>query len=217
MNSFAQVDRIKDYDLPRNLKVIAEYDDGKGNTIREVQYQQRSMRVTEMIIVPKVFTGIGIKAKISPDSVNKDSVWLLIDKTKYVVQVFYKKKLVRGFRAVFGPNPKADKCMEGDRCTPEGWFKIVEKHNSSKYNKFMLLDYPNEKSYAQFNKLKDEGKIPKNARIGGDVGIHGIWPRGDDMIEMGVGWTDGCIALRNVDVDDLYAWVKPGTRVYIRK
>lgn len=107
--------------------------------------------------------------------------------------------------------------MEGDRCTPEGWFKIADKRNSSKYNKFMLLNYPNEKSYEQFKKLKEKGSIPANARIGGDVGIHGIWPGGDDMIEMGVGWTDGCIAMKNKDVDDLYKWVHVGMRVYIRK
>lgn len=216
-NAFSQEARIKDYDKPRDLKVIAEYDDGRGNTIREVQYKQGSMRVTETIFMPKVVTGIGVRVPLNPDTVNKDSIWIMIDKGKYVLQVYYKKKLIRGFRAVFGPNPKLNKCMEGDRCTPEGWFKIVDKRANSKYNKFMLLNYPNEKNYADFNKLKEQGKIPKNARIGGDVGIHGIWPRGDDMIEMGVGWTDGCIALRNVDVDELFRWVHVGTKVYIRK
>lgn len=208
---------IKDYDRPRNLKVIAEYDDGRGNMVREVQYTHRALRVTETIYIPKVFTGIGIKPNISMDSLVKDSIWILVDKGKYVVQIYYKKRLIRGYRAVFGPDPKMNKCMEGDRCTPEGWYKISDKHISSKYNKFMLLNYPTEKNYEQFNKLKDAGKIPKNARIGGDVGIHGIWPRGDDMIEMGIGWTDGCIALKNEDIDDLYKWVRVGTRVYIRK
>jgi hypothetical protein len=208
---------IKESEKPRNLKVLREYDDGRGNMVREIQYSQGSMRVTETIYIPKVKTGINVRVAISPDTVNKDSVWLLVDKTKYLVQVYYKKRPIRGYRAVFGPNPKVNKCMEGDRCTPEGWFKIADKRNSSKYNKFMLLNYPNEKSYEQFKKLKEKGTIPANARIGGDVGIHGIWPGGDDMIEMGVGWTDGCIAMKNKDVDDLYKWVHVGMRVYIRK
>lgn len=209
--------QMNENEKPKNLKVIAEYDDGRGNRVREIQYSQGAIRITETIYVPKVFTGIGIKPKISMDTLVKDSIWVLVDKGKYVVQIYYKKRLIRGYRAVFGPDPKTNKCIEGDRCTPEGWYKISDKHISGKYNKFMLLDYPTPKNYERFNKLKEEGKIPQNARIGGSVGIHGIWPRGDDMIEMGIGWTDGCVALKNADVDELYTWVRVGTRVYIRK
>lgn len=215
--AFAQVEVIKDYDRPRNVKILREFKDDRGNMIREIQYSHRSMRVTEMIILPKVFTGVGMRPTISLDSVNRDSIWLMINKSNYCVQIYYKKRLVKGYKAVFGPDPKLNKCMEGDRCTPEGWYKIADKRPSNKYNKFLLLNYPNEKNQEQFNKLKELGKIPKTARIGGDVGIHGIWPRGDDMIEMGIGWTDGCIALKNDDVDDLYKWVRVGTRVYIKK
>ena len=81
----------------------------------------------------------------------------------------------------------------------------------------MLLDYPNDSSRIKFNALKDKGSIPKTAKIGGNVGIHGIWAGGDDMIELGVGWTDGCIALKNKDIDELYSFVGVGTRVVIKK
>lgn len=215
--STAQVQQIKDYDRPTNLKVTKEYVDEKGNTIREVQYTQRSIRVTETIVISKAMSAVGVKVAINPDTIIRDSIWLLINKSSYSVHVYYKKKLIRGYKAVFGPQPQMNKCMEGDRCTPEGWYKIADKRNSSKYNKFMLLNYPNEKNQEAFKKLKEAGKIPKDARIGGDVGIHGIWPRGDDMIEMGIGWTDGCIALKNADVDDLFKWVNVGTRVFIKK
>lgn len=206
----------KNIEIPRNLKVLKEYSDGKGNIVREVQYSQGAIRVTEMTITPKVI-GVGYKVPILPDTLNKDSVLILVDKSKFMVQVFYKKRMVRNYRAVFGPNPKQNKIMEGDRCTPEGWFKITNKNPRSKYNKFMLLSYPNDSAYARFNKLKQEGKIPKTARIGGDIGIHGIWNGGDDMIEMGVGWTDGCVALKNKDIEELFSFVGIGTRVYIRK
>jgi murein L,D-transpeptidase YafK len=125
--------------------------------------------------------------------------------------------MVRNYRAVFGPTPKMNKNMEGDRCTPEGVFHIAGKNPNSKYNKFMLLSYPNDSARIRFNKLKQQGLIPKTARIGGDIGIHGIWKGGDDMIEMGVGWTDGCVALKNRDVEELYTFVGVGTKVVIRK
>ncbi len=65
--------------------------------------------------------------------------------------------------------------------------------------------------------LKEKGLIPAAATIGSDVGIHGIWKGGDDMIEMGVGWTDGCVAIKNKDIEELYTLVGVGTRVLIRK
>jgi hypothetical protein len=81
----------------------------------------------------------------------------------------------------------------------------------------MLINYPNDSSVARFNTLKRKGQIPTAAKIGGAVGIHGIWKGGDDMIEMGVGWTDGCVALKNRDVEELYSIIGVGTRVYIRR
>lgn len=212
----AKAQEGKSRPIPKNLKVLKEYSDGKGNIIREVQYNEGAMRVTEMIIMPKVI-GMNYKVPIRPDTMIKDSVMLLVDKSRYSVQVFYRKRMVRNYKAVFGPNPKQNKCMEGDRCTPEGWFKITNKNPNSKYNKFMLLSYPNDSALVRFNKLKQQGLIPKGARIGGDIGIHGIWNGGDDMIEMGVGWTDGCVALKNKDVEELFTMVGVGTRVYIKK
>lgn len=206
----------KDRPVPKNLKVIKEYSDGRGNIIREIQYSEGSMRVTETIIMPKTYS-VGYRAMIRPDTMIKDSVMIVVDKSKYSVQVFYRKKIVRSYKAVFGPNPKMNKCMEGDRCTPEGWFKITNKNPASKFNKFMLLSYPNDSATVRFNKMKAKGEIPKTARIGGDIGIHGIWKGGDDLIELGVGWTDGCVALKNKDVEELFTMVGVGTRVFIKK
>jgi len=213
--SYAQDSKSK-LETPRNLKLVREYSDGKGHIIREVQYDQGNMRVTETIIMSKKLT-IGQRVPILPDTMNKDSVMVLVDKTEYTVKVYYRRRMVRNYRAVFGPNPRQNKCMEGDRCTPEGWFKITSKNPQSKYNKFMLLSYPTDSSRIRFNQLKEQGIIPKSARIGGDIGIHGIWKGGDDMIEMGVGWTDGCVALKNKDVEELFAMVGIGTRVFIKK
>jgi lipoprotein-anchoring transpeptidase ErfK/SrfK len=209
--------QIKEYTPPRDVKVIKETDDGRGNIIREIQYNQGAMRITEQIIMPKKFNGVGIRIPLRADTLNKDSLYLLVDKSKYCVQVYYRKKIVRAYKAVFGPNPRQNKCMEGDRCTPEGWFKIASKNPASKYNKFLLLNYPNDSAMSRFSRMKANGVIPSSAKVGGSVGIHGIWKGGDDMIEMGVGWTDGCVALKNRDVEDLYALVSVGTRVFIKK
>lgn len=206
----------KPHERPKNVKVVREYEDGKGNIVRELQYKQGSMIVTETVIMPKpqrVSSGMAIR----PDTLNRDSLIIYVDKSRYVVMLFYKRKLIRKYRAVFGPNPTMNKQMEGDRNTPEGWFTITRLNPNSKYNKFMELSYPDREHYENFERLKQRGVIPKTARIGGNVGIHGIWKNGDDMIELGVGWTDGCVALKNSDIDELYTLAGLGTRVFIKK
>jgi murein L,D-transpeptidase YafK len=174
------------------------------------------MRVRQTIVMPKP-TKMNLSVAINPDTMHKDKVLLLVDKSDYSVMVYYNQRAIRAYRAVFGPRPMEDKIREGDRCTPEGSFTIQNLNPRSQYNKFMLLSYPNDSSKARFSRLQAQGILPKSAKIGGSVGIHGIWPGGDDMIEMGVGWTDGCVALRNRDVDELFAMVGVGTKVVIRK
>jgi lipoprotein-anchoring transpeptidase ErfK/SrfK len=207
---------LKGAKAPKNVKVLDEHKDGKGNIVRTIQYDEGSFRITETITQPLV-TGIGVRIPINPDTLVKDSVLVYVKKSQYCVEVWYKKHKLRSYRAVFGPHPQNDKVMEGDRCTPEGQFKIANKNPASHYDKFMLLSYPNDSSYARFNKLKSEGKIPATAKIGGSVGIHGTWPGADDLIDLGVGWTDGCVALKNRDIEDLFALVGVGTRVIIKK
>ena len=176
------------------------------------------MIVTEEIYMTgRVNFNNAIFPKINPDTINKDSLVVIVDKSKYFVQLMYKKKTIRRYKAVFGPKPLQNTRMEGDRCTPEGWFTIKQKNPNSKYDRFMLLDYPNDSARVRFDALKAKGAIPASALIGGDIGIHGIWQGGDDMIEMGVGWTDGCVALKNKDIEELFSLVGVGTRVLIRK
>ena len=199
---------------PRDIKVLDEHKDKSGNTIRTIQYRQGNALLTETEII---HPGLNVRVPINADTLNKDSVMLVVNKSRYILEVFYRHRRIRTYKAVFGPKPLENKMVAGDRCTPEGWFKIQNKNPVSKYDKFMLLNYPNDSSTARFNRLKAEGIIPQSARIGSDVGIHGVWKGGDDMIELGVCWTDGCIALKNKDIDELYTFVGVGTPVYIKK
>jgi murein L,D-transpeptidase YafK len=208
----------KEYERPRDVQIVKEYTDEHGRDVRVLRYYQGNMMVTEEIFMSgrKSFAQLSNRP-INPDTLNKDSLTIIVDKSKYSVQLMYKRKTIRRYKAVFGPRPQMNKCMEGDRCTPEGWFTIKHKNPNSKYDKFMLIDYPNDVARERFSKLKEEGKIPASALIGGDIGIHGIWQGGDDMIEMGVGWTDGCVALKNKDIEELFSFVGVGTKVLIKK
>ena len=81
----------------------------------------------------------------------------------------------------------------------------------------MLLDYPTQETLVKFNQKKQRGEIPKNASPGGGVGIHGVWPHEDFIIDRYKNWTLGCISLKNSDVQELYSYIPTGTPVLIKK
>lgn len=114
------------------------------------------------------------------------------------------------FQAEFGKNWMGDKQCEGDYKTPEGHYRVKKKMqgSSTRYYKALLLDYPNATDRSEFERRKKEGSLPIHARIGGAVEIHGCGGRCAN-------WTEGCIALKNEDMDLLYRKVKAGTPVTI--
>lgn len=179
--------------------------DSKGNKVESFK-----SRTGEKVTVTTVTIPSALNKPFNPDTINVDSVSLKVIKSKFRLQVMYKGKILTMYKSVFGPDHLAQKRQEGDRRTPEGTFTILNVKKHDKWDTFMLLDYPNEESYANFERCKMNREIPDNARIGGLVGIHGIWKNGDNVIEMKHNWTDGCVALKNKDVEELSRIIKPG-------
>lgn len=140
----------------------------------------------------------------------KGQLVILVNKMESTCTVLKSGKAIKVFNAEFGQNWMGDKIMKGDRCTPQGIYKISEKKrgNKTKYYKALLLDYPNNADKIRFDKLKKSGAIPQNAHIGGLIEIHGDGGKG-------VHWTDGCIALTNKDMDSIYELCSLGTSVVI--
>lgn len=195
-----------------NPTVVVSYD-SKGNKIETIKTADGQKVVTTTIKLPAKFN-----VPFNPDTINKDSIKLHVTKSKFRMQVFYKGKVLTMYKCVFGPYHLLQKQQEGDRRTPEGTFTILDIKKHDKWDVFMLLDYPNENSWANFEKNKQTGEIPYSARIGGLVGIHGIWPNGDNVIDLKHNWTDGCVALKNKDVEELAKIVKAGvTKIFIEK
>lgn len=213
VNAFAQ---HKPPEEPKNVKILSQKKDSEGNTVTKVQYTAGNMTFTKTTITPP-FPSLTARPPINIDTLNKDSLMVLVEKSQYLVAIIYKRKRIRQYKAVFGPDRMEDKMREGDRMTPEGWFKVVAKKDHGTWQKFILLDYPNTTSYERFTDRKAKGQIPKSATIGNSVGIHGIFKSGSQMIDLGIGWTDGCVSMKPEDIIDLYRFVVPGTRVFVRR
>lgn len=142
--------------------------------------------------------------------------YIIINKAKYELNVFDSRGWLITYPVVFGNSDLRDKLYEGDKKTPEGTFTIVSKKTHPKWDRFMMLDYPTKENIEKFNERKSEGLVPANAQIGGGIGIHGTWPHEDYQIDRFRNWTDGCISMRNKDVEELYNMIPVGTKVTIR-
>lgn len=150
-------------------------------------------------------------------SLPKSPVKIIVDKSSYELYVYDADGWYATYPVVFGNNSLDDKKMEGDRNTPEGSFKIVNKRVHDKWDRYMGLDYPTQESLARFNERKKKGEIPASAKPGAGIGIHGTWPNDDYIIDRYKNWTNGCVSLKNSDIEDLYSYIPIGTSVTIRK
>jgi murein L,D-transpeptidase YafK len=126
---------------------------------------------------------------------------------------------VRSYPAVFGLGGTSGKLHEGDHRTPTGLYAIVGMRRHPRWQRFMLLDYPNLHDVQRYQVALESGSIPMLGSHpvgpGGAVGIHGT--DNPELNEKNVDWTFGCISLRNADVEDLATLVPVGTPVLIEE
>jgi len=80
---------------------------------------------------------------------------------------------------------------------------------------FVWIDYPNARSRAKFNLAKRRGQIPSGARIGGEIGIHGVLNHADHLVDDGVNWTSGCISMKTRDIREICGVAQVGTIVRV--
>ncbi len=81
----------------------------------------------------------------------------------------------------------------------------------------MALDYPTKQDIAKFEERRRRGEVPTKASPGGGIGIHGTWPHEGFVVDRYNNWTNGCISLKNEDVQELYNFIPVGTPITIRK
>ena len=151
------------------------------------------------------------------DVYSKSSYYVVVDKSEYELKVFDAEGWLISFPIVLGNDDQGDKLVQGDRKTPEGTFTIIAKRAHNKWCRFMTLDYPTAVDVQKFNMRKQQGLIPPHAKIGGDIGIHGTWPREEFAVDQYQNWTQGCISLKNEHIKQFYNIVPVGTRITIQK
>lgn len=135
---------------------------------------------------------------------------VLVEKSKRKLYLMSGKNIIKTYNISLGKKPVGHKVMEGDKRTPEGLYWIDWRKQSSKFNLAMHISYPNPRDVAQ---AKKQGVSP-----GSMIMIHGtpIDPEYPEWYFRGLNWTDGCIAMMNWDMKEVWNLVKDGTLIEIR-
>jgi murein L,D-transpeptidase YafK len=117
---------------------------------------------------------------------------------------------VRTFDISLGLVPEGAKEREGDFRTPEGTYYIESKNARSDFFLALKVSYPNEQDRAR---ARASGIDP-----GGQIMIHGLpnAPKYPESRYAGTDWTDGCIAVSNSDMVDLWLMTSVATPIEIR-
>jgi len=135
---------------------------------------------------------------------------ILVFKEKNLLTLMRNGVPVRSYPADIGQNALDVKRRVGDKATPEGHYRVVDRKDrgQSRFHRALLLDYPNQEDRRRLAAALRTGDLPRGTRLGGLIEIHGEGGRGRN-------WTDGCVALSNADMDDLFTRIPLGTRVTI--
>ena len=135
---------------------------------------------------------------------------VLVVKSESRLYLMRGEKVLAVYPVTFGAQPKGHKQQQGDERTPEGRYLLDSKNANSKFYKAIHISYP---SAQDRENARKRGVSP-----GGDIMIHGQ-PNGWGWLGPALqkfSWTDGCIALRDKDMDEVWAAVDAGTPIEIR-
>ena len=184
------------------------------------------MKPTRIILILAVLTSSLMSQTSNPnfrsDISNLKSPLIIVKKSKRTLELYDGKRLVRTYKMVLGFAPTGDKEVEGDGRTPEGEFYVFTKNAESRFHLSLGISYPApddakrglekklitaEEAEAIEKAIAKKGMPLQKTALGGEIYIHGGGTDND--------WTDGCVALKDEEITELFNAVPVGTPVRI--
>ena len=135
---------------------------------------------------------------------------IVIIKLGHTMSLMNGERVIRTYKVALGKNPVGPKARYGDHKTPEGLYLVDAKKSPSRFLLALHLSYPNQTDRERAQK--------ENVNPGSDVEIHGIenglgWIGG---LHRRMDWTDGCVAVTDSEIEEIWKAVAVGTPVEIR-
>lgn len=135
---------------------------------------------------------------------------VLVLKAKRKLYLLREGQVLRRYRVALGRAPQGTKTKEGDGRTPEGVYRLDWRNPDSRFYRSIHISYPDE---SDRRRAAARGVPP-----GGDIMIHGLPSHleGFEATHARRDWTDGCIAVTNREIDEIWSLVEDGTIIEIR-
>ncbi len=130
---------------------------------------------------------------------------IVVEKSERRMHLLHGEKVLRSYDIALGREPVGQKRREGDGRTPEGNYIIDRRNPRSAFHLSLGISYP---TVSQRRVAREAGLSP-----GGDIFIHG---QAGKHRGRGTDWTEGCIALNNEHIDEIWREVPDGTPIDIR-
>lgn len=135
---------------------------------------------------------------------------VVVRKGQRTLQLMRNGEILRTYKIALGLRPEGHKQFEGDFRTPEGRYQLTRRNPNSEYFLSIQVSYPNDQDVARARK---QGQRP-----GGAIMIHGQpnTPRKPRDYYSNVDWTEGCIAVSNSDMVEIWLMTPPDTPIEIQ-
>jgi murein L,D-transpeptidase YafK len=146
----------------------------------------------------------------TPASVDHHADRVIVEKGKRQMHLMQRGRVLKTYRVALGQSPVGHKLQQGDQRTPEGVYTIDMRRPESRFNLALRISYP---SATDRQIAASRGVDP-----GGEIYIHGQ-PNGGvhpARLAEGPDWTDGCIAVTNAEMREIWTLVRVGTPIEIR-
>ena len=128
---------------------------------------------------------------------------VVVSKKKREMVLLRGESVLRSYRIALGAVPEGPKRRAGDGRTPEGRYIIDRRNARSKYHLALHISYPDA---ADLARAREAG-----LDAGGDIMIHGL----RDGVRLEGDWTQGCIAVTDEEMDEIWGLVGEGTAIWI--
>jgi len=135
---------------------------------------------------------------------------VVVSKAERKLLLLRNGEVLRTYKIALGLRPEGHKEYEGDFRTPEGMYHLSRRNPNSEYFLSIQIDYPNDRDVARARR--------QGVRPGGAIMIHGQpnVPRKPRDYYTNVDWTEGCIAVSNSDMVEIWLMTPPDTPIEIK-
>ncbi len=135
---------------------------------------------------------------------------VVVVKSAHTLTLMAHGQILKVYKVALGRGPSGPKDHEGDHKTPEGEYILDQKNRQSRFHLALHVSYPNaaDRLRAQKERLDP----------GGAIMVHGVarglgWLGG---LQHDIDWTDGCIAVTDNEIEEIWRLVPVGTPIEIK-